>query len=203
MVSSEVVEDAELTTLPPHDLTTRREEQPTPPGRVSPIPSRYAAPRNQRVSTNAKEAMHRRQLVAIAKHREEIKKPVDQQDKAKIMTDARRFRVCRRARSAGGRGPYIASSACAGFVSVGLRATDDPRRPQSILVSERGGHCHDDRPDRGHATRIRNANEIERPFVEMPATKLKVALAKVLHEEGFILGYRTGQHVKNADSGTG
>jgi small subunit ribosomal protein S8 len=50
-------------------------------------------------------------------------------------------------------------------------------------------------------TRIRNANEIERPFVEMPATKLKVALAKVLHEEGFILGYRTGKHSKNNESG--
>jgi small subunit ribosomal protein S8 len=50
-------------------------------------------------------------------------------------------------------------------------------------------------------TRIRNASEIERPFVEMPATKLKVALAKVLHEEGFILGYRTGKHEKNAETG--
>jgi small subunit ribosomal protein S8 len=45
-------------------------------------------------------------------------------------------------------------------------------------------------------TRIRNANEIERPFVEMPATKLKVALAKVLLEEGFILGYRTGKYIE-------
>ena len=45
-------------------------------------------------------------------------------------------------------------------------------------------------------TRIRNANEIERPFVEMPATKLKVALAKVLLEEGFVLGYRTGKYTK-------
>ena len=26
-------------------------------------------------------------------------------------------------------------------------------------------------------TRIRNANSIERPFVDMPATKLKVAIA--------------------------
>jgi small subunit ribosomal protein S8 len=50
-------------------------------------------------------------------------------------------------------------------------------------------------------TRIRNANEIERPFVEMAATKLKVALAKVLHEEGFILGYRTGKHVETATEG--
>lgn len=45
-------------------------------------------------------------------------------------------------------------------------------------------------------TRIRNASNIERPFVEMPATNLKVAVAKVLHEEGFILGYRTGKYVE-------
>ena len=45
-------------------------------------------------------------------------------------------------------------------------------------------------------TRIRNANAIERPFVEMPATNLKVALAKVLLEEGFILGYRTGKYAE-------
>lgn len=45
-------------------------------------------------------------------------------------------------------------------------------------------------------TRIRNANEIERPAVEMPATNLKVALAKVLLEEGFILGYRTGKYAE-------
>ncbi|MFO0804964.1 MAG: 30S ribosomal protein S8 [Gemmataceae bacterium] len=45
-------------------------------------------------------------------------------------------------------------------------------------------------------TRIRNANEIERPFVEMAATNLKVALAKVLLEEGFVLGYRTGKYVE-------
>lgn len=45
-------------------------------------------------------------------------------------------------------------------------------------------------------TRIRNANSIERPAVEMPATKLKVAIAKVLLEEGFILGYRTGKYAE-------
>jgi small subunit ribosomal protein S8 len=52
-------------------------------------------------------------------------------------------------------------------------------------------------------TRIRNASRIERPFVEMPATKLKVAVAKVLHEEGFVLGYRTGKYVEAAgEAGT-
>ena len=49
-------------------------------------------------------------------------------------------------------------------------------------------------------TRIRNANEIERPLVEMAATKLKVALADVLLKEGFILGYQTGKYVENAES---
>lgn len=48
-------------------------------------------------------------------------------------------------------------------------------------------------------TRIRNANEIERPLVEMAATKLKVALAEVLLKEGFILGYQTGKYVENPE----
>jgi small subunit ribosomal protein S8 len=47
-------------------------------------------------------------------------------------------------------------------------------------------------------TRIRNASAIERPYVEMPATKVKVAIAKVLLEEGFIAGYRTGKHAADA-----
>ena len=50
-------------------------------------------------------------------------------------------------------------------------------------------------------TRIRNASNIERPAVEMPATKLKVAIAKVLLEEGFVLGYRTGLYEENAETG--
>ena len=52
-------------------------------------------------------------------------------------------------------------------------------------------------------TRIRNANNIERPLVEMPATNLKVAVAKVLLEEGFILGYRTGLYTETtAENGS-
>jgi small subunit ribosomal protein S8 len=43
-------------------------------------------------------------------------------------------------------------------------------------------------------TRIRNGSEVERPYVEMPATKVKVAIAKVLVEEGFVLGYRVGKY---------
>ncbi|VTU02167.1 30s ribosomal protein s8 : 30S ribosomal protein S8 OS=Planctomyces brasiliensis (strain ATCC 49424 / DSM 5305 / JCM 21570 / NBRC 103401 / IFAM 1448) GN=rpsH PE=3 SV=1: Ribosomal_S8 [Gemmataceae bacterium] len=50
-------------------------------------------------------------------------------------------------------------------------------------------------------TRIRNASNIERPLVEMPATKLKVAIAEVLLKEGFILGYRTGKYTEVEDEG--
>jgi small subunit ribosomal protein S8 len=42
-------------------------------------------------------------------------------------------------------------------------------------------------------TRIRNANRIERPAVDMPANKLKVAVAQVLRDEGFILEYQVGR----------
>ena len=49
-------------------------------------------------------------------------------------------------------------------------------------------------------TRIRNANRVERPFVEMRATKLKASIARVLVEEGFILGYRIGTYDTNAET---
>ena len=42
-------------------------------------------------------------------------------------------------------------------------------------------------------TRIRNANRIERPAVDMPATKLKARVAQVLKDEGFIRGYQVGE----------
>ena len=42
-------------------------------------------------------------------------------------------------------------------------------------------------------TRIRNANRIERPAVDMPATKLKSTIAQVLKDEGFILDYQVGK----------
>ena len=38
-------------------------------------------------------------------------------------------------------------------------------------------------------TRIRNANMVSHPSVEMPSSKLKVALARLLKEEGFIVSY--------------
>lgn len=39
-------------------------------------------------------------------------------------------------------------------------------------------------------TRIRNAQAAEKVSVQMPASKKKEAIAKVLEEEGFIAGYR-------------
>ena len=41
-------------------------------------------------------------------------------------------------------------------------------------------------------TRIRNANRIERPAVDMPATRLKASVAKVLKDEGFVADYQVG-----------
>src|ERR1700722_4139029 len=46
-------------------------------------------------------------------------------------------------------------------------------------------------------TRIRNANRIERPAVDMPAARLKINLAQVLKDEGFILDYQVGMASKD------
>lgn len=51
-------------------------------------------------------------------------------------------------------------------------------------------------------TRIRNANAIERPSTEMPATKLKVAIAQVLKDEGFIQDFQIGKYAKAASGAT-
>ncbi len=42
-------------------------------------------------------------------------------------------------------------------------------------------------------TRIRNANRIERPIVDMPSTIVKKNIAQVLKYEGFILDFQVGQ----------
>ncbi|MFC3147473.1 30S ribosomal protein S8 [Piscinibacterium candidicorallinum] len=42
-------------------------------------------------------------------------------------------------------------------------------------------------------TRIRNAQQVERTNVTMPSSKLKVAIAKVLADEGYIDGYSVKQ----------
>jgi small subunit ribosomal protein S8 len=48
-------------------------------------------------------------------------------------------------------------------------------------------------------TRIRIANAIERPAVEMPATRLKIGIAQVLKDEGFILDYQVGHYTSDAE----
>lgn len=45
-------------------------------------------------------------------------------------------------------------------------------------------------------TRIRNANMVKHETVEVPASKLKVALAKVLKEEGYIADYEVKESGK-------
>ncbi|GAA6133131.1 30S ribosomal protein S8 [Halopseudomonas sabulinigri] len=45
-------------------------------------------------------------------------------------------------------------------------------------------------------TRIRNAQMAEKSSVSMPAAKLKVAVAKVLKEEGYVAGYEVAGEVK-------
>ena len=42
-------------------------------------------------------------------------------------------------------------------------------------------------------TRIRNANRIERPIVDIPATTLKQRLAQVLKDEGYIYDFQVGK----------
>ena len=49
-------------------------------------------------------------------------------------------------------------------------------------------------------TRIRNASRIERPAVDIPLTQLKVRIAQVLKDEGFILDYQVG-HMASSEDG--
>ena len=51
-------------------------------------------------------------------------------------------------------------------------------------------------------TRIRNANRIERPAGDMPASRLKIAVAQVLTDEGFILDYQVGEIASNDQGAT-
>src|SRR5437588_10299927 len=46
-------------------------------------------------------------------------------------------------------------------------------------------------------TRIRNACRIERPAVDMPASRLKANVAQVLKDEGFIYDFQVGMLVKD------
>jgi small subunit ribosomal protein S8 len=50
-------------------------------------------------------------------------------------------------------------------------------------------------------TRVRNANRIEAPAVDMPATGVKIHIAQVLKDEGFILDFQVGRFVANDQGG--
>jgi len=53
------------------------------------------------MSTNAKEATHRRQLKALEQHKAESKKPADQQDAAKMLRPRDLVKICRRCQICG------------------------------------------------------------------------------------------------------
>jgi len=46
-------------------------------------------------------------------------------------------------------------------------------------------------------TRIRNAVAIERPFVDVPASKIKIGIANVLQREGYIWDYEVFEQQPN------
>ena len=51
-------------------------------------------------------------------------------------------------------------------------------------------------------TRIRNANQMRNEAVEMPASKIKVEIAKILKDEGYITDYSVSEDAKKVLSVT-
>ena len=45
-------------------------------------------------------------------------------------------------------------------------------------------------------TRVRNANALKHESVKMPSSKMKVEIAKILKDEGFIVDYKVKGDVK-------
>ena len=46
-------------------------------------------------------------------------------------------------------------------------------------------------------TRIRNAQQVDKPTVTMPSSKLKAAIAAVLQDEGYVDGFQIKGTVQN------
>lgn len=46
-------------------------------------------------------------------------------------------------------------------------------------------------------TRIRNASSIERPIVDLPASRIKIGVAEVLKSEGYVYDYQVGVEGKD------
>jgi small subunit ribosomal protein S8 len=46
-------------------------------------------------------------------------------------------------------------------------------------------------------TRLRNGSRIEAPVVDMPATRIKIQIAQVLKDEGYITDFQVGRMVKD------
>src|SRR6516225_9019878 len=92
---------------------------------------------------------------------------------------------------AGAAGRSIASSASAESVSAVWPAKGSFRASKRQVGKGNATMMTD--PISDMLTRLRNANRIERPAVDMPATKLKQNIAQVLKDEGFIVDYQLGE----------
>ena len=137
------------------------------------------------MSTNAKEAKHRASWRdrCAPRRDEEARRPAGQveadagRDKIRIR---RRCQLCGRPRAV-----YRKFGICRICFRRHGQRRPDPRRPKGDLVTAKGEDtAMMTDPIADMLTRIRNANAIERPLVDMPATKLKVALAQVLQGRG-------------------
>ncbi len=51
-------------------------------------------------------------------------------------------------------------------------------------------------------TRIRNATRVKKAAVSMPSSKMKVGIARVLKDEGYIVGYTVAAEDESSTSGT-
>ncbi len=75
------------------------------------------------------------------------------------------------------------------WVSVGSASGEILTRILPVTVGKSGGIKMNTDPIADMLTRIRNANTVSHATVEMPSSKLKVELAKVLKSEGFIADF--------------
>ena len=73
-----------------------------------------------------------------------------------------------------------------------------PRPDQGQLVSAGDDNMSMSDPIADMLTRIRNAQMVEKPEVSMPSSKVKVAIAQVLKDEGYIDGFQVNTERRQA-----
>src|SRR5213075_2399397 len=88
---------------------------------------------------------------------------------------------------AAGRAPTCASSPCAACASGRRRSKATSRASRRALGR---GHENMTDPISDMLTRIRNGVSAKHTRVDMPASKLKAEIARILQDEGYIQGFR-------------